>query len=409
MSPIFSVSQLTGYLRGLLDGDEVLSNVLVQGEISNYKHHSSGHLYFTLKDKDSSLRAVMFRSRAQSLLFRPLDGMQVIAQGNISVYERDGQYQLYVNSLQPVGLGSLYLAFEQLKQKLQAEGLFAASRKRPLPPYPMTIGIATSPTGAAIWDMVSIIKRRYPKVVIYLVPIVVQGAEAPASIIRALRVLGGLPEVDVIIVGRGGGSLEELWAFNDEAVARAIAACEKPVISAVGHENDYTIADFVADQRAATPSAAAELVVPILWEVSRTIEQLTRRLVLAEQAILTKRRAEVKALTDRRVLQSPNDLLRPLLLAVDSLEQRLEKAMATRVNDQKSRLQEAAGKLQVLSPLAVLARGYSITRSQDGQVVIDSGQLALGDSMETTLAHGRVYSQVTEIRGSEDAAAKTGN
>lgn len=409
VSPIFSVSQLTGYLRALLDGDEVLGSVLVQGEISNCKHHSSGHIYFTLKDKDSCLRAVMFRSRAQSLLFRPLDGMQVIVQGNISVYERDGQYQIYVNSLQPVGVGSLHLAYEQLKQKLQAEGLFAASRKRPLPPFPRTIGIATSPTGAAIWDLVSIIQRRYPKVTVYLVPIVVQGAEAPQSIIRALAVLGGLPEVDVIVVGRGGGSLEELWAFNDEAVARAIAACEKPVVSAVGHETDYTIADFVADQRAATPSAAAEMVVPILWEVLRTIENLARRLILAEQTILIKRRTEVRALSDRRVLQSPNDLLRPLLQAVDSLEQRLEKAVAARVKGHKGQLQEAAGKLQALSPLAVLARGYSITRNQQGQVVVGLGQLTLGESIETLLAKGRIYSQVKEMRGSEDATAKTGS
>jgi len=406
MSAIFSVSQLTSYLRALLDGDEVLQRVLVQGEISNCRLHSSGHLYFTLKDQSSCLRAVMFRSRAQALLFRPTDGLQVVAQGNISVYERDGQYQIVVNSLQPAGLGSLYLAYEQLKQKLQAEGLFAASRKRPLPPFPRTIGIATSPTGAAVRDLLSIIRRRYPKVKIYLLPIAVQGTDAPASIIRALRLLGRLPEVDLIIVGRGGGSQEELWAFNDEGVARAIASCEKPVISAVGHENDYTIADFVADQRAATPSAAAELAVPVLWEVERTLAGLTQRMVLAERSLLGRRQRELRMLSERRVLRSPLDLLRPLQQNLDSLEYRLKQAVTTKQRECAGELQVAAGRLQALSPLSVLARGYSVTRKADGQVVLAAEQVIEGETIETILADGRILSRALAPGRNEDAKAE---
>lgn len=406
MAAIFSVSQLTSYLRALLDGDEVLQRVLVQGEISNCRLHTSGHLYFTLKDQSSCLRAVMFRSRAQALLFRPTDGLQVVAQGSISVYERDGQYQIVVNSLQPAGLGSLYLAYEQLKQKLQAEGLFAASRKRPLPAFPQTIGIATSPTGAAVRDLLSIIRRRYPKVKIYLLPIAVQGAEAPASIIRALRLLGRLPEVDLIIVGRGGGSQEELWAFNDEGVARAIAACEKPVISAVGHENDYTIADFVADQRAATPSAAAELAVPVLWEVERNLAGLMQRMILAERSQISRGQRELRLLSERRVLRSPLDLLRPLHQNLDGLEYRLKQSMLSRQRAYAGEVQLAAGRLQAMSPLKVLARGYSVTRKVDGQVIVAAGQVSEGDTLETILADGRILSRALAPRGSEGAEAE---
>lgn len=402
MAAIFSVSQLTGYLRALIDGDEVLQNVLVQGEISNCKLHSSGHLYFTLKDKASCLRAVMFRSRASGLLFRPDNGMQVIAQGNISVYERDGQYQIYVNSLQPAGLGSLHLAFQQLKQKLEAEGLFAAERKRPLPAFPKTIGIATSPTGAAIRDLYSIIRRRYPKVRVYLVPILVQGKEAPQSIVRALSILGELPEVDVVIVGRGGGSLEELWAFNDERVARAIAACAKPVISAVGHESDFTIADLVADQRAATPSAAAELVVPLLGEVEDNLVGLWRRLSMALQGLLTSRKQQLQQLSERRVLQSPERLLQPLHQRVDGLATRLQLSLALRIKSAQAELQAATGKLEALSPLAVLSRGYSVTRNRQGRVIKAALQLQPGDLIETILAQGQVISEVKTIGGSDD-------
>lgn len=406
--PVFSVSQLTAYLRALLDGDEILRSVLVQGEVSNLKYHSSGHVYFTLKDKSSCLRAVMFRSRAAGLLFRLADGMQVIAQGNVTVYDRDGQYQIYVNSLQPAGIGSLHLAYEQLKQRLQAEGLFDSSRKRPLPAFPRVIGLATSPTGAAIRDILSIIQRRYPKVQVWFVPIVVQGSAAPPSIVRALELFSAQPEVDVVIVGRGGGSLEELWAFNDEAVARAIAACSRPVISAVGHETDFTIADLVADRRAATPSAAAELVVPLLQEVERNLELLTRRLAAATQNLLADRRRQLTAFSQRRVLRSPEDLLRSWQQTVDGYEQRLQQALVVGLREQRGNWQALAARLDALSPLSVLARGYSITLNRGGQVLSSPDQLQPGEQLETILASGRVISQVIETRGSADAASAAG-
>jgi exodeoxyribonuclease VII large subunit len=397
LPPIFTVSQVTSYVRALIEGDQIMQSVLVQGELSNCRLHSSGHFYFTLKDKTSCLRAVMFRSRAQALRFRPSDGLQVLAQGSLTVYERDGQYQMIVNSLQPAGVGSLYLALEQLKERLQAEGLFDEGRKRPLPPYPQTIGIATSPTGAAIRDLLSIIKRRYPKVSVYLYPIAVQGATAPASIVAGLHALGQLPEVDLIIVGRGGGSREELWAFNDEAVARAIAACPKPVVSAVGHESDFTIADLVADRRAATPSAAAELAVPVLWELERQLNIDQRRLLFAQQSLLARKRRELAALAERRVLHSPQDLLRPLHQALDDLEYRLTQAISAGQQQRRAELQQAAGRLQAMSPLAVLARGYSITLSEQGEAIISPVQVAAGDRLVTVLAHGKIQSQVLGV------------
>lgn len=402
MPPIFTVSQLTSYVRALIESDQVMQSVLVQGELSNCRLHSSGHFYFTLKDKTSSLRAVMFRSRAQALRFRPVDGLQVMAQGGISVYERDGQYQIIVNSLQPAGVGSLYLGFEQLKEKLQAEGLFDEARKRPLPPFPKTIGIATSPTGAAISDLLSIIKRRYPKVAVYLYPIAVQGVAAPASIVSGLEALGRLPEIDLIIVGRGGGSREELWAFNDEGVARAIAACPKPVISAVGHESDFTISDLVADRRAATPSAAAELAVPVLWELERELTALERRVVLAEQSLLNRKRQQLAALAERRVLQSPKDSLRPLHQALDDLEYRLLQMIRAGQQQRYASWQEAAARLQAMSPLAVLARGYSITLNEQGETITSVKQVADGDRLQTVFTDGKIRSQVLE-EGGEDA------
>ncbi|EES72230.1 exodeoxyribonuclease VII, large subunit, partial [Paenibacillus sp. oral taxon 786 str. D14] len=259
---ILTVKELNRYIRMKLESDQVLTDVWIRGEISNFTHHSSGHMYFTLKDADSRIKSIMFASYNQRLPFRPKEGTRVIARGNVSVYERDGQYQFYVTHMQPDGVGSLYLAFEQLKQKLEAEGLFAPGRKRPLPRFPKTIGVVTSPTGAAVRDILTTLGRRYPQAAVILYPVLVQGKGAAPSIVKAIRTLNAMGEADVLIVGRGGGSLEELWAFNEEQVARAIYESAIPVISAVGHETDFTIADFVADLRAATPTAAAELAVP---------------------------------------------------------------------------------------------------------------------------------------------------
>ncbi|MED4602401.1 exodeoxyribonuclease VII large subunit, partial [Paenibacillus validus] len=259
---IYSIKELNRVIKNKLEADDALQNVWVRGEISNFTHHSSGHMYFTLKDADSRLKSIMFASYNQRLGFIPKEGTKVLACGNISVYERDGAYQFYVTQMQPDGIGSLYLAYEQLKKKLEAEGLFAPERKKPIPAFPRAIGVITSPTGAAVRDIIITLQRRYPSVPVLLYPVLVQGKQAAPSIVRAVEEMNRLNEVDVLIVGRGGGSLEELWAFNEEIVARAIYASVLPVISAVGHETDFTIADFVADLRAATPTAAAELAVP---------------------------------------------------------------------------------------------------------------------------------------------------
>ena len=297
---IISVSQVTGYIKEKLESDLILNNLWIKGEISNFKHHSSGHMYFTLKDRNSALRCIMFKSRNQSLDFAPREGMAVVARGSIAVYERDGQYQLYIEEMLPQGIGALYSAFLQLKDKLEKEGLFAPERKKPLPAFPKKIGIVTSPTGAAVKDIITVMTRRYPQVHIILIPVAVQGHEAPAQIAEGIRLANSIEGLELIIVGRGGGSIEELWAFNTEEVARSIESSSLPVISAVGHQTDFTIADFIADMRAPTPSAAAELAVPDCLQVRKHLNVLTQRLV-AEV------RNNLAALKDRvdRATQSP--------------------------------------------------------------------------------------------------------
>lgn len=409
MQRLFSVSQITNYLRALLDSDEIMGQVLVEGEVSNFTHHSSGHMYFTLKDANSRLRCVMFRSKALGLQFEPKAGMSVIAQGNISVYERDGQYQLYINSLRPAGQGKLYLAFLELKEKLEREGLFAPERKRPLPFQPHTIGIATSPTGAALQDILSIIKRRYPRAHILVAPTIVQGPEAPASIVRALEQLGQVPEVDVVIVGRGGGSIEELWAFNDEKVARAIFNCPKPVISAVGHETDFTIADFVADLRAATPSAAAETVVPVLAELELTLQTWQNRLLTAMHNNILRQAQVANNFAARLVRQHPERKLETSAQTLDGLQDRLLRAMSSKLDWGAQQVQTSATSLQALSPLAVLARGYTITLNRAGEVIRMANLVAVGDMLETVVDQGRIYSQVISVGGRKDATSDTGD
>lgn len=399
MTTLFSVSQITNYLRALLDSDEITSSVLVQGEISNFTHHSSGHMYFTLKDANSRLRSVMFRSRAASLQFKPQVGMNVIAQGNISVYERDGQYQLYVNSLRPAGQGELYLAFLKLKDKLEAEGLFDSARKRPLPLLPHTVGLVTSVAGAALHDILTVTKRRYPGVNILVAGANVQGAEAPASIVRGIELLGEVDEVDLIIVGRGGGSLEELMAFNDEQVARAIFNCPKPVIAAVGHETDFTIADFVADFRAATPSAAAEAAVPVAAELSMQVEAWKNRLLATLENSLLRKDQHLQTLSARLLHRHPERQLAEAAQGMANLEERLQRAMKQKLDYGAQRIQAAATNLDALSPLAVLARGYSISLKQNGDVIRQPAQVAVGEIMETVMKAGYIHSQVISVGG----------
>ena len=391
---VLTVSAVTRYIKNLMEQDETLQEVFVRGEISNFKRHYSGHCYFTLKDSEATLRAVMFRGRAQFLKFEPKDGLKVIAGGQISLFERDGQYQLYVEQLIPEGMGELSLAFAQLRDKLTAEGLFEENRKKPLPLLPSTVGMVTSPTGAAVRDIVTVAKRRHPGIPLVLYPVQVQGPEAPGQIAEAIKRLDRSKMVDVIIVGRGGGSLEELWAFNDERVVRAIADAHTPIVSAVGHQTDYTLSDFAADQRAATPSQAAELVVPDVRELIKYITAMGTTMHSRMQKILDNRRARLDRCLDSRVFSRPESLLADQRQLVDGLLQRMPQALKALVLTKQHRLSLAAEKLTVLSPLGVLARGYSIARTLDGDVVRRAAEVSPGQLLDIVLHNGMLSVQV---------------
>lgn len=392
---MLSVTQLNEYLKMVLDGDRVLSNVFVRGEISNFKLYSSGHAYFTLKDDAGQLKSVMFRSYCSRLAFLPEDGMSVIAHGRVSVYESSGQYQLYVDDLQPDGAGSLAMRFEQLKRKLAAEGLFDEARKRPLPPMPKRIGVITSPSGAAVHDIINVLGRRFPAAEMILYPSEVQGAQAPAQLIAGVEFFSITGLVDVIILGRGGGSAEDLWAFNDESLARAVASCAVPVISAVGHESDFTICDFVADRRAPTPSAAAEIAVPDMGEILRSLAAVRGGL----QASMQKRIAQEKRILDRitqsRVFSRPEQMLDSFRIRLDEHEVDLNRAIEQTIGQKRQSTAAVAGKLQALNPLAVLARGYA-TVSHDGTSVTSIQQIQERDTLDIRFADGSVRATVSE-------------
>ncbi|TAK53209.1 MAG: exodeoxyribonuclease VII large subunit, partial [Bacteroidetes bacterium] len=355
---IISVSDLTRRIKSVLETD--FTNVAISGEISNFKRHSSGHLYFTLKDQSAQISGVLWRGRAAYLSFTPQDGMKVIARGNVTVYEPRGQYQLDVISLQPLGVGELQLAFERLKQKLAAEGLFDEERKRPLPQYPERIGIVTSPTGAAIQDMLNIISRRYPVAEVILYPVNVQGAGAAAEIAEAVEDFNSYGSIDVLIVGRGGGSLEDLWAFNEEIVARAIFASEIPVVSAVGHEIDFTIADFVADLRAPTPSAAAELVVPNVTDIIENLHNYCYNLEEIVKERISSHRETIESLLGSYAFNRPIDLLRQYSQRADELRGTLERVTVHRFAMLEQHFQSLQHRIASLDPRQVLKRGYSI-------------------------------------------------
>lgn len=397
---ILTVGELTSYLRGLLDGDPFLADVWVRGEISNFRHHTpSGHMYFTLKDAATQIRAVMFRGDNLGLAFRPAGGLKVIARGRVSVYERDGQYQLYVRELQPDGLGSLYLAFEQLKQKLAAEGLFDASRKRALPLVPRGIGVVTSLTGAALRDIITVTRRRFPNMAIIISPAQVQGTGAPADIIRALDLLDARDDVDVILLARGGGSLEELWAFNDESLARAIRACRHPVVSGVGHETDITIADLVADCRAATPSNAAEVAVPEKAELAHRLGTLRGRLERGTRIAISERARRLEAARRAAVLLYPERALDPRRQRVDDLSEKLAAAGRNRVTSLALRRDALTGRLHALSPLAVLGRGYALCRRRaDGRLVRSVTGVSSGEALEVQVEDGLIDCEVSAVR-----------
>ncbi|SFI57783.1 Exodeoxyribonuclease VII large subunit [Paenibacillus sp. UNC496MF] len=442
---VFSIKEINRYIGMKLESDDLLSDVWLRGEISNFTHHSSGHMYFTLKDKDSRLKCIMFASHNQRLAFMPKEGAKVLARGNVAVYERDGNYQFYCTTMQPDGIGSLYMAYEQLKRKLQDEGLFDPARKRPIPKFPKAIGVITSATGAAVRDILITLQRRHPSVPVLLFPVSVQGKGAAPSIVRAIETMNRLAEVDVLIIGRGGGSLEELWAFNEEAVARSIAASLIPVISAVGHETDFTIADFVADLRAATPTAAAELAVTSVHELkaqlarteSRLAHMLRQTLQSRKERLSRARRSPVFVNPRRYVLQQSQrlDVLRERLrhrairlsernrerfarlqaalnrshpgsraaTAAKQLRQataRLEAGMAGELKAKRLQLVASMRQLDALSPLKVMARGYSLVYDEQGKKLVKSvADVQLGDLLKVNVTDGQLECQVWGMKG----------
>ena len=374
-----TVSQINSYVKKILDHNIILNNVWVKGEISNYKRHSSGHLYITLKDEGGVLKAVMFRGSALTLAFEPSDGMKVLARGRISVYEAGGSYQLYIEEMIPEGVGELYIAYEQLKKQLQDEGLFDEAHKKEIPRFPERVGVVTAPTGAAVRDIINVITRRYPMAEIVIYPAQVQGAGAAESIVRAIEYFNATGEVDTLIVGRGGGSIEDLWAFNEEITARAIYASEIPIISAVGHETDFTIADFVADLRAPTPSAAAEIAVPSVIELRNRIDADHNRI----SQNIAGRIQSSRLLLKRFKMRTPQDRIDEYNLRVDSLVKSAENSLKMKAMSLRRQFSEHADKLDALSPLQTLSRGYSIPTKEDGSVIRSADEMQSG--MEFTL------------------------
>ena len=389
-----TVSQLNRYIKAVLSADSNLKGICLKGEISNFTDHKKTvHFYFTLKDNSSSIRAIMFNGYASKVKFAPENGMNVVVSGNVQVFERDGTYQIYCETMEPDGVGALYLAFEQLKEKLAKEGLFAPEHKKPLPAMPMKIGVLTAKTGAALQDIINILSRRYPLATLVLVPTLVQGENAPKSIIHSLKLVQQYDDIDVLILGRGGGSIEDLWAFNDEEVAREIYRCTIPVISAVGHEIDYTIADFVADMRAPTPSAAAELVAPDCSVVRQQIEGTENLLQRYTVNHLQNKFNQLKSVVDRLKLMSPSLSIANNRNTLEHLNKRLDAAFSTSIEEKDKRLLKSVEVLEALSPLKVLTRGYSITFAED-KIVTTVENVTSGMTVLTRLKDGEFRSKV---------------
>ncbi len=391
-----TVTEVNEYIKMLIDTNELLSDICVKGEISNFTNHRTGHYYFSLKDAGGLIRAVMFRGQAQKLKFIPEDGMKVIIRGRISAFVRDGQYQIYAEDIQPDGVGSLYIAFEQLKRRLEAEGLFDPARKKRLPKLPRRVGIVTSPTGAAIRDMINIFGRRFPYTELVLYPALVQGPGAAAQIAEGVRYFNRERSVDVIIVGRGGGSMEDLWAFNDEALARCVASSDIPVISAVGHETDFTICDFAADLRAPTPSAAAELAVPETEDIKRRLENINirNRNTICGRIEIYKGRLD--RLSRAGVLSSPERLLDGRRMNVLYCSEKLQRRASDISNGEKIKLARTVSKLEALNPLGIISRGYSAVTDGEGEVIKSARQLSKGQSIRVRFADGEARATVEE-------------
>lgn len=398
MSKAITVSQLNRYLKDIVESQQVLNNIYVVGEISNFLHYyRSGHLYFTLKDSQSQLKAVMFSSYAQRLKFSPEDGMSVICRGRVSVYEKDGLYQLYVEDMQPDGIGSLSLAFEQLKERLSREGLFDEKHKKPLPKYPRKIGVATSNMGAAIEDIKNITKRRFPLAQLVIVPTVVQGEQAGDDIVKSIKLLDSIDDIDLIIVGRGGGSVEDLWAFNLEKVARAVFECNKPVISAVGHETDFTICDFVADLRAPTPSAAAELAVPDSSQLISHLNNINYTLSVSLNRKLEKEYQRFDFLVANSILSKPEKFFSELSENVANKNKQITDLYSAKIKDKYLLLANFAGRLDALSPLAVISRGYSICENEKG-IIKSVKDTDKGGKISVKLSDGILNCTVDEVK-----------
>jgi exodeoxyribonuclease VII large subunit len=451
---ILTVKQLTRHIKGLLETDPILSEVWVKAEISNFVHHGSGHMYFTLKDEESRVKAVMFAGNNQYIKFLPKDGTRILAKGYISLFERDGQYQFYVQEMQPDGLGNLFLAYEQLKKKLEEEGLFDPAVKLPIPRYPRCVGVITSPTGAAIRDIITTLFRRFPSVQVLLFPVLVQGEQAAPSIARAIDWMNQLGQCDVMIVGRGGGSIEELWAFNEEIVARSIHASRIPIISAVGHESDVTIADFVADVRAATPTAAAEIAVPHIMEVKQHLGRLKDRLLKSIHYLISDHRERLNRLAKSQVFRRPKQQLEHYTQQLDHLQdrlhygvdkrltrlrnklhtherkllaqspaqkvkylserlltddRRLKRSIEQSIRSEKQRLGQMLRQLDSLSPLKIMDRGYSLAYEEKNKQLIKSiNQVSLGDVVQIRLKDGKLDCQVWSMEVDSDGEGNNG-
>lgn len=395
---VLSVSQLNRYIKMNFDADENLANIFISGEISNFtNHYRTGHLYFTLKDDSSAVRAVMFNSSAKRLKFMPEDGMKVIARGRVSVYEASGQYQLYVDDMQPDGVGALNLAYEQLKEKLQKEGLFSELHKKPLPPYPEKVGVITSPTGAAVRDIINVLGRRFSYAEIVFCPVLVQGDGAHLQLTDAVNLFNSERAADVIIIGRGGGSIEDLWEFNDEGLARAVYNSEIPVISAVGHETDFTICDFVADMRAPTPSAAAELAVPDANELQYALSALKNRMFLNVSSGIADRRSRLEYLTSKGVLKSHDEMLSNRSQRLDTAFSKMLSSYENRIGGKKVEFISAATALSKLDPMSVLMRGFAFVSDKNGKNVYSSQALEKGDKINVRFHDGSAVCEVKEI------------
>ncbi|WP_449623044.1 exodeoxyribonuclease VII large subunit [Robertmurraya sp. Marseille-Q9965] len=442
-----TVTALTKYIKRKFDADPHLQDVLVKGEISNFKQHSSGHMYFTLKDEKARILAVMFSSSARSMKFNPENGMKVLITGSITLYEQSGQYQIYVKSMQPDGIGDLYLAYEQLKEKLEKEGLFSAVHKKLLPKFPKTVGVITSPTGAAVRDIITTIKRRYPIANILILPALVQGDNAKHSIVKAIEKANEMAEIDTLIVGRGGGSIEELWAFNEEIVARAIYTSKIPIISAVGHETDFTIADFVADMRAPTPTGAAEMAVPHIDELMERVltrqarllrvmkeriqfdrqrlnridksyafryprrvyeqkmeqvDKTTERLIRGAEKVFLGKKETSTNLNRRIERNSPNELLKQALLQHERLAKQMNRAMTGIFSEKQKDFRQMIVTLEALSPLKIMDRGYSLVYNEEDKLVKSVKQISTDDPIKVRMSDGSLLCKVVDVQGEEN-------